>query len=439
MRNVAACNILGKALSLLDSYPLCDNCLGRMFALLGRGLTNEARGKAIKTLLVMCLHEGIRAGDKESIEAFTRLAPRLGSAASKLYEELTGSRLVETVDCYICGSNLSRLIDKITQDAIDKLRDYRVKTFLVATKTPPDLALREDEIKRAFGLSHAESIGSEVKREVGKALYQKQGLVPDFEAPDIVVEVDLSNWTTRILSMPMLLHGVYWKLGRRVSQSIWVTRRGEKRYAFSVEDGLSILAEVLDADNIVLHASGREDVDVRMLGTGRPFIVEIKNAKIKTLDSPILEQHVNKYSSHILEFKLVAKARRADIDIVKSESRHSKVYKALIVTDKPIDEAQLGSLESFFTMRTIKQRTPRRVRRRRPDVVRERIVFSVKNRMIGRRVFESIIHAEGGLYIKELIDGDHGDTSPSFSEYLGMKAYCASLDVIAVITSRSGQ
>jgi tRNA pseudouridine synthase 10 len=28
-----------------------------------------------------------------------------------------------------------------------------------------------------------------------------------------------------------------------------------------------------------LHAAGREDIDVRMLGTGRPFVFEIINPK----------------------------------------------------------------------------------------------------------------------------------------------------------------
>jgi len=32
-------------------------------------------------------------------------------------------------------------------------------------------------------------------------------------------------------------------------------------------------------DSFTLHASGREDLDVRMLGTGRPFIIELKNCK----------------------------------------------------------------------------------------------------------------------------------------------------------------
>jgi len=46
-------DILGKALAMLNQYPLCDHCLGRQFALLGYGLENSHRGEAIKLSLTM--------------------------------------------------------------------------------------------------------------------------------------------------------------------------------------------------------------------------------------------------------------------------------------------------------------------------------------------------------------------------------------------------
>lgn len=43
--------------------------------------------------------------------------------------------------------------------------------------------------------------------------------------------------------------------------------------------GDEIKAEIFDAHEIYLHGSGREDIDVRMLGDGRPFILEFINPK----------------------------------------------------------------------------------------------------------------------------------------------------------------
>ncbi len=44
-------SITEKALEMLKKYPLCDHCLGRQFALLGRNIENNIRGAAIKISL----------------------------------------------------------------------------------------------------------------------------------------------------------------------------------------------------------------------------------------------------------------------------------------------------------------------------------------------------------------------------------------------------
>jgi len=50
------------------------------------------------------------------------------------------------------------------------------------------------------------------------------------------------------------------------------------------------------ADNYNFSSSGREDVDVRMLGTGRPFVIELLNARHSTMtseDLELLQQKIN--------------------------------------------------------------------------------------------------------------------------------------------------
>ena len=43
--------MLAKAIEILQEKHLCDHCLGRQFALLGFGLSNEERGKSSRMLL----------------------------------------------------------------------------------------------------------------------------------------------------------------------------------------------------------------------------------------------------------------------------------------------------------------------------------------------------------------------------------------------------
>jgi tRNA pseudouridine synthase 10 len=425
-------DIGSKALRLLLEVPLCDRCLGRMFALLGRGLSNAERGRAIKTMLLMAVHRGIREGSEGYRELLEKLAPNMGDVASKLYQEVFGRRL-EARSCFICGSKLDSMLEAAAERASQLLREIDVRGFLVAARVDRDVKFREDELKRRFQLGYAESIAAEVRREVSKRIQAVLGLKPDFDKPDVVVVVDVPSGNVELQLMPLLIEGVYWKVSRRVSQSAWITRRGERRYPFSVEDGLFSLAELYDAENVILHASGREDADARMLGTGRPFIVELKKPRKRRVGLDEATATANRYASGLVEYRLVREARRGDVERVKGEvQRRAKLYKALVVVEDGVSDEELRMLEEFFRGRSIRQRTPRRVRHRRPDVVRERVVFEVSTRRISRRVFDAYILAEGGLYIKELVDGDGGDTTPSFAEKLGREAYCAELDVLAV-------
>ena len=40
-----------------------------------------------------------------------------------------------------------------------------------------------------------------------------------------------------------------------------------------------LFRKYVDFDKFVFHAAGREDIDVRMLGNGRPFICEMQMAR----------------------------------------------------------------------------------------------------------------------------------------------------------------
>ena len=87
-------------------------------------------------------------------------------------------------------------------------------------------------------------------------------------------------------------------------------------------------------------------------------------------------------------------------------------------------------MEEFFRDRTIRQRTPERVLRRRADIVRERNVYSVRGRILGRHIAEFTVMCDGGLYVKELAHGDKGRTDPSFSSLLSKEISVLFLDVL---------
>lgn len=49
----------------------------------------------------------------------------------------------------------------------------------------------------------------------------------------------------------------------------------------SEEDITGPVGQQFGSDEVRFHAEGREDMDVRMLGQGRPFVLEVRNARRK--------------------------------------------------------------------------------------------------------------------------------------------------------------
>ncbi len=425
-------DVIELAMKILEKYPLCDHCLGRQFARLGLDLGNDERGKAIKTILAMRLHHELK---KEVInkDVLKRFALHGGDPITRLYSKIYEEE-IKPYQCYVCGGKLSkRYFEEIAEKIVSLLNEYNAYTFLVGVSLPQEVMLRELEVASMHGLETSESIKNEIKREIGKIVRDKYGFTPDFTYPDIVVIVDYETNELRPVVNPILLEGRYWKRGRNISHTIWISSRGVKEYPYSLEEFFNDnLKDLFDAERVVLHASGREDVDARMLGTGRPMVIEIKNPRFRYVDldlvnyvlkSPLIEAEITSYSS------------RSRIEYLKGEgSKKMKAYKVLVYCEKQISDDELHRLEEFFKNKAIKQRTPTRILRRKKDYLRIRKVYEVKILKISNHVFEAVIYCDGGLYVKELVHGDNGRTTPSFAEFLEAYTYPLELDVFVVET-----
>jgi TIGR01213 family protein len=202
-------------------------------------------------------------------------------------------------------------------------------------------------------------------------------------------------------------------------------------YPESVEE--LIAEKVLDATEgheSRFHGAGREDVDVRMLGRGRPFVLEIKEPRVRELKLEELTSQINQECQgkvEVLDLKMVNKDRRSGIKASSTETY--KTYRALVELEETVDEDKLNDLNS---LNIIKQRTPIRVSHRRADKIRTREVKEIQVKLLDSNHFELIVNCEGGLYIKELISSDENRTWPSVTSLLGISAKCIELDVLEV-------
>ena len=177
------------------------------------------------------------------------------------------------------------------------------------------------------------------------------------------------------------------------------------------------------------HGAGREDLNVRMLGAGRPFVFEVVAPKNLIVDLAEIEDAINDYGSGRIEVTELVPVPRKRVAQLK-EAKSEKVYRALVEVNEDIDDRELEALEGRVL--EVTQRTPKRVAHRRADrerVRRVEIVAALFDDDQSDRHFEIELRCEHGTYVKEWISGESGRSSPSLADLLDRDTRCLALDV----------
>ena len=389
----------------ISNYNLCDHCLGRVFAKIGHGFTNKERGL-------------------------------------KLKKQLIYKKYVDVKNCWLCNG----LLDEINHfsNLIKKsLRNYEYDTFLVGSKIDEDIEDREQELIKFTATKYSESIKTELNREIGKILEENLKKNVDFEKPTIMAVVDTSFDVVYLQISSLFIYGRYKKFKRDIPQTKWSCKicygKGCKKcnysgklYDTSVEEIIAekFLEETKGEDES-FHGCGREDVDVRMLGNGRPFILEIKNPKKRKLKFTELERIINKNNKDIIEVSNLRYSNKDEITRLK-QSSFNKTYRIVIKCKKTLNNEKLKKAAISLCGRKIGQFTPSRVAHRRANMIREKHIYDCQIESIDGVMATLIIEAESGTYIKELISGDEGKTKPNLSDIIGIPCQVTELDVINI-------
>jgi len=440
--------LLKKAQEMLEAHPICDHCLGRQFALLGYGLGDQNRGETLKLLLTMKNHQLALSGTKEGFSNLRLLASN-GSfeMAAEILRNMR-KRPRKKSECYLC-QGLFKSVDTLVQNALDALEAYEYTTFLVGIELPTTVEEREDEYKARFEVGYGESMRNEFSREIGKKIVVATNKLADYQKPDVVVLVRPFTGEVIIQPNPLYVRGEYKKLVRNIPQSKWFCRscRGEgcpkcngtgKMYQESVEEIIAgPLLEKTGGEDVALHASGREDVDARMLGPGRPFVMEVKKPKRRFIDLRSLTKQVNELAKGKVEVLNLRSASKDDVKRLKRGEGSSKIYKVFIDFDRDVSDEELDAVSEALTKASIRQQTPLRVLHRRADLVREKYIYEAHIKRLAPNRAEMKIRCQGGLYIKELVSGDEGRTVPSVASIINAEAKPLELDVLKVIMEES--
>lgn len=187
-------------------------------------------------------------------------------------------------------------------------------------------------------------------------------------------------------------------------------------------------------------SNGREDLDVRMLGAGRPFCIEVLHAKrgLKANSPEVkqLEQSINQSSSLVQVLNLHVgtpaefKAMKASI-----ESKR-KTYRCVIYTATPCTKETIEALNRPFSEEglVLAQKTPIRVIHRRSALTRNKTIHMIESTWLNEHWFTLEVSTSAGTYVKEFVHGDRGRTVPSISSMLNNSmCECVLLDVMNLL------
>jgi len=233
---------------ILQEHPLCDHCIGRMFAGKLKVLSHKRLGFKIRKKL-------------------KQRQPKL---------------------CYICKGLMSEL-DTHLMKILHLSKEYEFSTFLIGAILQPSIHDRYDLLRSKFKLRGITSIKSDVTREMGKWFSRKTRTNVNYQNPDVVFTIDFKKVQYEIKPKSVLLQGRYTKNKRGLPQKQKSCDQCEGKGCFvcdfhgikefnSVEGKIvKFLIEKFGAQQAKITWIGSEDETSLVSGSGRPFFTKLVN------------------------------------------------------------------------------------------------------------------------------------------------------------------
>ena len=218
------------------------------------------------------------------------------------------------------------------------------------------------------------------------------------------------------------------------------------------------------SDASKFSSSGREDVDVRMLGNGRPFLLQMFGVTSIPTKS-YLRNVALRIGPEVEAINLEMAHPSVCNELLAGEKEKKKSYRAVVyfkdlLRSVGIEENELADVKAELPcwheeqatvpefacrilpekvklmnrMRNIevKQSTPVRVLHRRAPLVRSKIIHCLHLRILNPCFGLLDLTTSPGTYVKEFVTGDHGRTMPSLGDLMGTACDIVQLDVTEV-------
>lgn len=372
---------------ILREHPLCDHCLGRIFAGKLKVLSHQRLGLKIR---------------------------------NKLKQKPPKS-------CYICKGLMSEL-DVHLSKMLDMSKRYQFSTFLIGAILQPSIHDRDDIIRSKFKLRGITSIKSDVTREMGKWFSRKARAKVDYQNPDMVFTIDFKKDHCEIKPKAILLQGRYTKNFRGMPQKQKPCDQCEGKGCFvcdfrgirqfnSVEGKIvKLLLEKFDALQAKITWIGSEDESSLVMGNGRPFFVKLINPHKRDLSLP----------------------KKVDLDGVSVHELHT-------ISKIPSDPVRFRTkvMLEVETENEIEPETLRELKRleHQPVILYEnsgyknkKAIYTIKYARKSGKSFEIVMESDGGLPIKRFVTGEN--VEPSVSSLLETNCKCKLFDFHKIIVTK---
>jgi len=372
--------IIPIANQIIKKYPLCDNCLGRLFSKKLHLSSNKVLGKKLK------------------------------------------KNLNSTQKCYIC-KNLFDHLDTFLKLMYDASKNFSYSSFSVGSMIKPSIIDRDDYIRSKYKLRGIDSIKTDITKELSKSFSRKTKKNIDHLDPDLTFTLNLKDELCQLHSKSITFSGRYVKILRGLAQKQKscdnCSGKGCMSCNFhgisdfdSVEGLISqFLFEKLGGTIARFTWIGGEDKSSLVLGSGRPFFVKIQNPLKRNLRF----SNVKLGSLKINQLKITSESPKKPIKFIST-------IDAKIFTESEIDAQTLKKLKDLKNQSVVVyDKSGKRS---------EKKVFDVRYKKKSSNSFSLTIKVEGGFPTKRFVIGD--DVSPGLSQILDTQCICPEFDFLEI-------
>ncbi|MBL6744081.1 MAG: tRNA pseudouridine(54/55) synthase Pus10 [Candidatus Poseidonia sp.] len=324
----------------------CDSCLGRIGGKMRYGQTILESGIEVRASVV----------DRD---------PHLANARE------------ETPLCPFC-ENLFEEIDLLADIIFDSLEPYELSRLQLGARFPKDQIEQEEVLRKRFAAGGSDALKPSLVNHIARRLSDRlDGINMVSDKPDVLALIDVLTLTVDLDIRAVYVYGRYRKLERGIPQTRWPCRackgRGCERcdhtglqYKRSVQDLVgNPMLEIFEGEEHAFHGMGREDIDVRCLGRGRPFVLEVKEPKKRNFNAAKLAELINDAANGAVEVSAMRQSTRSEVVRIK-DTPAEKSY-TIRFTLEPMNEAEYAVLTAPVDLtkddvqkRSTKKRRPQR-------------------------------------------------------------------------------